>query len=514
MRKIFQNAASVSLLTLASRILGVVRDALIAMVFGASAQSDAFFIAFRPFDLMRKLFSDGILSISFVPVFSRYLAREKRDQAMAMFLSALFILSAAGVLMVVAGIIFAPFLVKVLAPGFAGNAEPLGLTILLVRIMLPYVLTMMLMALSMGILNSLGNFSIPAATPIVLNLVVILCAFFLSPHFDPPVLALAWGVTLGGMAQLALQIPFIIRSRLVNWSWFTWFHPGVVRVGKVMIPCMVGAAPYQINLLIAGIFASHLSQGNVSFLYYADRLVQFPLALFAVTFSTVFLPSLSRKVAAGKPEEMALVFEKGARLVFFVTIPAMAGMVALDRPIVSLLFGQGAFDPSAVQNTTDCLVYLVLGLWAFAGTRLFVTFYYSLESVWLPFVAGIISIVLNGGLCWGLIGPLGIKGLALSVSLSSMAGFGFLFMNTPGTLSRTGLLVSACRSVFLSAILFCLVRWTANFFSIGAYGKLGMGAGIFACILLGVVFFLVAGILSSNPEVKLIKQLLTKNGSV
>lgn len=508
MRKIFQNAASVSLFTLGSRILGVIRDALIAMILGASVQSDAFFIAFRPFDLLRKLFSEGILSISFVPIFSKYLEKGRQDQAISMFLSALFILSLAGVFLVIMGIIFAPFLVKILAPGFAPGTYTHTLTVILLKIMFPYLVTILIIALCMGVLNSLGNFRIPAATPMVLNLAVILSAVFASSYFDPPVLALALGVTLGGLTQLALQIPFILRSRMVDFSWFTWFHPGVVRVGKTIIPCMVGAAPFQINIMVAGFFASQLAQGSVSFLYYADRLVQFPLALFAISFSTVLLPFLSRK--ADQDQEVGEIFEKGARLVFFVTIPAMAGMAALDKPIVSLLFGQGAFDTSAVQYTTDCLFYLVLGLWAFTGTRLFVTFYYSLEKFRLPFGAGIISIALNGVLCWFLMEPMGFKGLALSVSLASMVGFGILFINTPGSLPRAGLVVSACRSVFLSAIMFCLVRWAAGFIP-HAHGKVGLGAGLFACILLGIFFFLAAGMLFSNPELKLLKQLWTKN---
>ncbi len=511
MVKIFQSAGAVSFLTLVSRVLGVVRDAMIAMVFGASAPSDAFFIAFRPFDLMRKMFSDGSLSISFVPVFSGYLEKGKKDQAIGMFLSALFILSAAGVFLVISGIFLAPFLVKILAPGFVTGTYIQNLTILLLKIMLPYFLVILTLGLSMGVLNSFGNFSIPAATPIVLNLVVIIFAFFISSHLDPPVLGLALGVTLGGIVQLGLQLPFLINHGMFNFSCFTWIHSGVVRAGKIMIPCMVGAASYQINIMIASFFASRLDQGSVSFLYYADRLVQFPLALFAVSFSTVFLPSLSRKAALGKQEEVFNIFATGARLVFFVTIPAMAGLMALGTPIVSLLFKQGAFDASAVQHTAICLFYLVIGLWASTGTRLFVTLHYSLSLVRLPFIAGFFSIGINGVLCWFLIQPMGVKGLALSVSLSSMAGFGILLMCMPGILFRTRLIVSACRAIFLSVIMFYFVRWTAGFILTEEYGKLGFGAGISACILLGVLFFLLAATLTASPEIKMVKQMLKKN---
>ena len=510
MRKDFQNAASVSILTLASRILGVLRDAFIAMVFGISPQSDAFFIAFRPFDLLRKMFSDGILSISFVPIFSRYIERGERDQAIAMFLSGFFILSIAGVFLVTTGIFLAPVLVRFLAPGFMTGSYVHGLTLVLLKIMMPYLFIILLIALCMGVLNSLGNFSIPAATPIVLNLSIILSMYFMASFFDTHVLGLALGITIGGIAQLALQIPFIFQHKMVDFSCFTLLHPGIVRVGKTMIPSMIGAASYSINIMIAGFFASMLTQGSVSFLYYADRLVQFPLALFAVSFSTVFLPSLSRKAAFGKLDEIATLFGNGARLVFFVTIPAMAGLMALDGPIVSFLFKQGAFDPLAVKHTADSLFYLVLGLWAYTGTRLFVTLHYSLSSIRTPFFAGLISIGINVALCWFLKDSMGFRGIALSVSLASMAGFVFLFMNTPGKLFGTSLVVSACRSVFLSVIMFFFVRWTASLLVTEEYGKLGLGAGIFTCIFLGILFFSLTSILMTSPEITIIKQILKK----
>jgi putative peptidoglycan lipid II flippase len=516
-RKIFQNAASVSVLTLFSRILGVVRDALIAMLFGASTASDAFFIAFRPFDLLRKMFSDGILSISFVPIFSGLLEKGKKDQAIAMFLSALFLVSVAGAILVIIGIVLAPFLVNILAPGFVPGSYTHSLTVVLLKIMLPYLLVILTLALCMGVLNSLGNFCLPAATPIVLNFVVILFALFVSSHFSSPIMGLALGVTIGGVVQLALQIPFLIRHGMMDFTRFTWFHPGVVKIGKIMIPCMIGAASYQINIMIASLFASRLSQGNISFLYYADRLVQFPLALFAVSFSTVFLPSLSRNMAQGKKNEVSAEvskdFSKGAQLIFFVTIPAIAGLLVLGGPIVSLLFKQGAFDALAVDQTAGCLFYLVPGLWAYTGTRLFVTLHYALSSVRLPFVAGLVSIGFNLVLCWFWVNPFGARGLALSVSLSAMAGFGVLFMNMPGILSRRLLIVSACRPVFFSVIMFFFVRWAAQFIVTEEYGKLGLGAGIFVCILLGICCFVLTAVLTASPEIKQIKLMFKKDGS-
>ncbi len=504
MVKLFHKAVSISALTLVSRILGVIRDGLIAFVFGASLVTDIFFIAFRPFDLLRKMVSDGILSISFVPVFSKYLVLGRKDQAIAMFYSALLLISAFSAVVVTLGISFAPLVIDILAPGYGGDTYAQTLAALLLKLMLPYIFTILIVALSMGVLNSVGNFHIPAATPILLNLTIIGTTLFFSDWFEPKILVLGAGVTLGGIAQLCLQIPYLFRCGMFIRHRFQIFHSGIIRAGKTLLPSMIGAAAFQINILVAGLMATTLVPGSVSFLYYAERLVQFPLALLVTSVSTVFLPLLSGKAATRNLNEIQPAFETGVRLVFFLTIPAMAGIMALNRPIVALLFGRGAFGSVAIAQTGDCLFYLVSGLWAVAGTRLFVTFQYALSNIRLPFFAGLLTIASNLMLSGLLVGSMGVSGLALSIALSSALGFIFLMIRSRTGLGLDRLWVCACRALFISGIMAVLVRWLGTFWLSG--GSLVQGIGLFATIAAGVSFFFLAATLLVMPEIGVLKK--------
>ncbi|WP_139168994.1 murein biosynthesis integral membrane protein MurJ [Desulfobacula phenolica] len=520
MRKILKKTAMISSLTFSSRMLGVIRDALIAMCFGTSFQSDAFFIAFRPFDLLRKLLSEGILSVSFVPVFSKALENEGLSKAVIMVFSFFCFISLAGIFIVLTGIFCAPLIIKVIAPGFIGDSYTSGLTMILFKIMLPYFWLVLVAALCMGVLNSLGHFGAPAVAPVVFNLVLIVFAIFFSNYLKIPVIGLAAGVTIGGAVQLAIQIPFMIRLGMFKIPLFQFprllsvcfFHIGLLKVMKIMVPCMVGAASYQINIMVASFFASKLEEGSVSFIYYADRLVQFPLALFAVSFSMVFLPELSKKAVLGHLDEIADLFSNGVKLVLFITIPAMAGLMALDEKIVALLFGHGAFKGIAIQQTADCLFFLVSGLWAFTGIRLFVTLHYALSSIRIPFYSGILGIVLNLIFCCLFVDSLGLKGLALSVSISGMAGFVFLLINMPGALNidKSGIIVSACRSVFLSVIMFFLVRQASAFILKEEWNRFWFGTGVMGCICFGMIFYFSVNVFISTPELKMLKKGMTK----
>ena len=512
-----------------SRILGVVRDILIAAVFGASFQADAFFLAFRPFDLLRKLFADGILSISFVPVFSRLLAKNDIDQVRSMLMSAVLWLALISGGLILAGRFLAPFLFFWLEEMLTGPSW--GVSSELFKIMLGYTGMVLFVALSMGILNSFGHFSVPAATPVVLNLVLIFFTVVSRFFFGADIRLLALGVTVGGLIQLGLQIPFLSGCRMGGtsgesvWSVFKglndivskkqWVHPGVKRTGKDLVPAMIGAAAYQINILVASFFASGLGEGRVSALYFADRLVQFPLALFSVSVSSVLLPLLSRQAVSGRRKEAAETFADAVRLVLFVTVPAMFGMTALCEPVVRLLFGQGAFDSSAVHQTALTLLSLLPGLWAFAGMRLFVTLHYAVATPKIPFYAGLIGVGMNLLSCLVCMTVFGGKGLGLGVSLSSMAGFAFLCCHPPKGIKipLTGIWVCACRSLILSVIMYGCVVFAAGrlgLFLPGIHGRLWLGGGIIFCILLGIVIVFAGGTLISAGEMKILKQIAGK----
>ncbi|MFN2357492.1 MAG: murein biosynthesis integral membrane protein MurJ [Desulfotignum sp.] len=507
-----KNTMSVSGFTLLSRIFGVIRDAVIAMVIGTSAQSDAFFIAFRPFDLLRKMFSDGVFSISFVPWFSRYIETGRKDQAVSMVFSALVVLSALGVFLVLGGVLLAPWILQVMAPGFVPGGEQFSLALVLFTIMVPYVWIIMVISLCMGVLNTLGNFWLPGMTPLVFNLVVILFTLFATGYFDIPVTGLALGIIFGGLVQLGFQVPFMVRHGMLGPARFVLCHPGVVNTAKKMIPCMVGAAPFQVNILVVSFLASFLAEGSVSFLYYADRLVQFPMSLIAVSFSIVLLPFFAKKAAIGQMADIAPVFDTGVRLIMFVAMPAMAGLMALNDPIVRLLFGQGAFDAHAVTQTAACLFYLATGLWAFIGSRVFVTLHYAVSSIWHPFFAGMICICTNLVLAPVLSGFMGINGLALSVSLSSGAGFVYLVFHPPARVqfSRIHMLISACRAFFLSAIMAVTVRWAATIIINEAHGKLLLAAGVAVCVVMGITLVFLAAAALKFPEIDLVKDWLKK----
>jgi putative peptidoglycan lipid II flippase len=514
--KALKKTALVSSLTLMSRVLGLIRDALIAVYFGVSFQSDAFFIAFRPFDLVRKMFSEGILNISFIPVFSKILVSEGKSKAASLFFSFFCFLTFAGTLLMLLGMIFSPLIIKMIAPGFDELSYQSQLTTVLFKIMLPYLWLILMSSLCMGVLNSFDNFAVPAFAPVVFNLVVILFTIMITNYFNTPIMGLALGVTIGGVIQLAIQLVFVIRLGLLKTSLLfklqhgfnSILHPGLIRILKIMIPSMIGAASYQINIMAASFFASKLDAGNVSYLYYADRLVQFPLALFAVSSAMVLLPQFSKKAATGQIDEIAGLFSSAVKLVFFVTIPAMAGLMALDEQIVSLLFGHGAFSASAIMQTSDCLFLLSLGLWAFTGSRLLVTLYYSLSDIKTPFYTGMITIGLNLIFCLILIESLGLQGLVLAVSLSAFIGFFILLFNIPGVVNieKFEIIVSACRSLFLSAIMYFLVQQAANLILVPDINKFWFGTGVMICIFLGIIFYFIVNILIASPELKLLKK--------
>lgn len=504
MTTLFGHAASISGLTLVSRVLGVVRDAVIAAVFGISLLSDAFFLAFRPFDLIRKLFSDGTLSLSLVPVFSRYLARGRRDEAVAMFWSALVMLSAMSAIGVAFGIYAAPFLVDFLAPGFARESYSHTLTAVLLRLMLPYLSVILFLALCMGFLNAQGRFKGAAATPILLNIGIIASVWLLTP--EPRVLTLGMGVTLGGVLQVLFQVPVLYRGGMGRPRSFHFCHPGAIRAARRFFPCMLGASAFQINLLVSALFASTLAQGSISHLYYAERLVQFPMALLVSSAATVFLPALSR-AAAGQGGTVSEI-DKGIQVVLFLTMGAMAGIMALDRHIVALLFGRGAFDTAAVDQTANCLFFMVPGLWAMAGTRLLVIRHFAASQFRLPVVASGASILVHVVAAFFLNEALGVTGLALALALGSLGGFLVL-----GGLSGLGVsikrvLVSACRALLVSGIMACLVRWAADGLMPLAESFTARTGVLLAVIGLGGVSFLITAMLVARPEMTLLRQIL------
>ncbi len=454
-KKQFTKAAGIiGLFTLISRILGFVRDMVIAWFFGAGPLTDAFFVAFRLPNLFRRLFGEGSLTISFIPVFSRHISAHGKEAAFQMARSAVRMLSVILAAITLAGIIAAPAIVSVIAPGFTGTQ--FSMTVLLTRIMFPYIFFICIVALSMGILNALGHFAAPALAPVILNLSIIASVLFISPMLSEPVVGLAVGVVIGGILQLLLQLPFLVKNGFYFWRKANIYHPGLKSIGRLMLPSVFGAAVYQINILIGTLLASFLAAGSVSYLYYADRLVQFPLGLFAISMSVAILPSLSRQAAARDMKGLNDTFAYAIKLIFFITLPAMTGLIILRRPIVSLLFERGAFDPVSSALTADALLYFSIGLWAFSAVRIVVPTFYALQDTRTPVITGIVSVFANIILCLLLMGPLAHAGLALSASLSSMLNFILLILALNRKIGDPGwkkIIESVAKSVVCTAIM-------------------------------------------------------------
>lgn len=419
-------AGVVGFFTLLSRILGLVRDMVLAAFFGAGMAADAFFVAFRIPNLLRRLFAEGSLTISFIPVFTEYLITRGKKDAFDLARAVLTLLSLVLALVTLLGILLSPWIVRIQAFGFGGSGPKYELTVLLTRITFPYIFFISLVALFMGILNSLRHFAAPAAAPILLNVGIIGAAYLISDRFTAPIVGVAIGVLIGGMLQVALQIPWVLKEGFKLLPLWQPGHRAVKRIGLLLLPAIFGSAVYQLNGYIGTLLASFLKEGSVSWLYYADRIVQFPLGVFAIAISTAALPSLSIQAAKKDFHHFQETLSYTLRLVFFITLPSMAGLIVLGRPIVRILLERGAFDAADTLMTYDALFFYTLGLWAFSGIRVIVSAFFALQDTKTPVKAAVLAFFFNLIFSLALMGPLRHGGLALALSLASSLQFFFL----------------------------------------------------------------------------------------
>ena len=425
--------ATVSALTLLSRILGFVRDFVIARAFGAGIASDAFFVAFKLPNLLRRMFAEGAFSQAFVPILGEYRnncppeeTRSLVDHVATLLSLALFVITAIGVAA-------APILVWISAPGFSADAGKFELTVALTRITFPYILFMSLVALAGGILNTWSRFALPAFTPTLLNLAFIGMALFATPYFDPPVLALGWAVFLGGLMQLAIQLPALRKIAMLprptlNWR-AAWADPGVRRIVTLMGPALIGVSVSQISLLINTVFASFLADGSVSWLYYADRLMEFPSGLLGAALGTILLPSLSRCHANGDRAEYERLLDWGLRLTLLLAAPAAVALALLAVPLIATLFHHGAFSASDVLATRNALVAYAVGLTGLILVKVLAPGFYARQNVRTPVRIALVSLcatqVMNALFIFGL--GLGHAGLALSIGLAACLNAALLY---------------------------------------------------------------------------------------
>jgi putative peptidoglycan lipid II flippase len=428
-RKLLKSTAVTGSMTLLSRISGLVRDIVFAGLIGAGAgvAADAFYVAFRIPNFLRRIFGEGAFSQAFVPVVSEYKATRTHEETQDLVSHTAGMLGAILFLITLAGVAAAPILVYALAPGFADESAKFDLTVSMLRITFPYILFVSLVAMAAGLLNTYGKFAAPAFTPVLLNLCLIGAALWLAPLMEQPVVALAWGVFLAGLVQLAFQIPFLKRIGFLARPRFKWRHPGVTKISKLMLPAIFGSSVVQVNLLVNTLLASFLVTGSVSWLYYSDRLMEFPLGVFGIALATVILPSLSRRHAQQSPEDFSHLLDWALRLACVIAIPASVALVVLAGPLLATFFHFGAFTEHDVRMSAQALQAFSLGLSGFILVKVLAPGFYARQDTKTPVKIGVIAMLANIALGVALVFPLKHVGLALAISLSAFVNAALLY---------------------------------------------------------------------------------------
>jgi putative peptidoglycan lipid II flippase len=418
-------AGVIGIATFSSRILGFIRDMVLARLFGATPAADTFFVAFRIPSLLRELFAEGSMSSAFIPVFTEYHSLKSKREAWELASAAFTTLLTIVTLITILGILAAPWLVQALAPGFHTSPEKLALTTTLTRVMFPYLLFISLAAVAMGVLNSVRAFAAPAYAALFLNIFIIGCALFLSPLLEEPIVGVAIGVVAGGAAQFAAQLPSLKLRGLLFGFRFQPSHPGVRRIGQLMVPSLLGMSVTQINLTVSTILASFIA-GAPTYLFYGMRLVQFPLGIFGVALAMAILPTLSAQAARGALDELRTTLGFGLRMIIFIMLPAMLGLIFLRTPIIHLFFEHGTFTARDTSETAMTVLCYAIGLWAFGGVRIIVAAFYSLQDTKTPAISAAIAVIVNIAFSLVLMAPLGAAGLALATALAAMVNGGIL----------------------------------------------------------------------------------------
>lgn len=520
-------AGVMSIATFISRVLGYVRDMIVAGYFGATGTADAFYVASRIPNLLRDLFAEGAMSSAFVPVLTEYQTRSGDSEANELVSSTfLFIIIIVG-LICAAGVVFAPAIVTVIAPGFLKDPQKLSETIFLTRIMFPFLMFISLASLTMGALNTRRVFFIPALAPAILNVVNIICILILAGRLSNPIVAVAIGVVAGGFVQFAFQVPSFLRhgysfrpgraGEVASSRPYFW-HPGLKRIGQLVIPVTVGLAITQINIFISTILASSLPVGSITYLYYSMRLIHFPVGIFGVAMGMAVLPSLSEHSAKGEMDKLREDFSFALRLLFFMTVPAMAGLIALRFPIVTTLYMRGKFGSAATIGTADALMFYSVGIWSMVGVRVITATFYSMQDTRTPVKIAAVAVLTNILLSVILMGPMRHNGLAFANALASGVNFMLLFFFLRRKLGGLGTrrIALSFAKTFFAAALMGFAGWylagRSSLWTINGHGlvKAGyLGTIIFFCL---AVYAAAAYLIKSEEIGYIIKKAKRKRG--
>ncbi len=503
--KVAKAAGIVGSATAVSRVMGYIRDMVMSWAFGTGLAADAFYVAYRIPNLLRELLAEGSMSAAFIPVFTETLTKESKESALhlanAVFARLLVIL----IVLTGLGMIFAPYVVNVIAYGWvhkAGNADKFLLGVTLTRIMFPYLLFIGLAALAMGMLNSLRYFLTPALSPVMLNVMTI-SAIVLSIRFmAQPILGVAVGVVLGGMCQFLIQVPGLQKQGMRMRPEFKPSHPGVKKIGRLILPVFLSSSVNQLNIFVTTIFASFLATGSITSLFYGMRFIHFPLGIFGIAIATAVLPSMSAQAARREMTEFRETFSFGLRLVFFVMFPAMAGLIALRVPIVNLLLEHGRFDHNSTQSVALALLCYAVGLWAFAGVRIVVQAFYALQDTRTPVVIALLAFCTNIALSALFVFKTSLAhgGLALAVSLAAMLNISLLTIQLRKKIGRidAGRILRSLVKIIPASLAIGVIGWWVSLnplwqqrgHSLSKIGLLGGGIVASVCFYLGAMWLL------------------------
>ncbi len=503
-RNIARAAGILGSATMLSRIMGMVRDMVVSRLFGAGLATDAFFAAFQIPNMLRRFFAEGALTSAFVPTFSATLTKRGDDKARELANTCFTLLTIIMALVTLAGIILSPLIVSLMFPGFKAEPGKFELAVLLNRLMFPYIFFISLVALCMGILNTLRHFFTPAISTVFLNISMIVAALCLRGFFEAPITALAVGVLIGGCIQLALQLPVLWKKGFPLKPNFNFSSPEVRSIALLMLPSVFGVGVYYLNIMVSAILASLLPQGSVSYLYYAQRLFEFPQGIFTVSVAQAVLPSMSRQAAAGDVAALKETISFGVRLTLFITIPAMAGLMVCSTPIFSLIFMGGAFDYQTAVNSASALLYYSVGLSFVALTRVLAPVFYALKDTRTPVITALITFVINLGLSLVLMGPLKHGGLALATTLSAfcnMLMLLWLLRRKIGSFGGSGIMLTAFKSTAASMPMAAVVWYLCSFIDWSQAGhKILKGSVLGGSILCGGAIYMLAVKLLRSEE--------------
>ncbi|WP_272679734.1 murein biosynthesis integral membrane protein MurJ [Providencia sp. PROV032] len=424
---LLKSLAAVSSMTMMSRVLGFIRDAIIARVFGAGAAADAFFVAFKLPNLLRRIFAEGAFSQAFVPILAEY-KNQQGEEATRTFVAYIAgMLTLALAIVTILGMIAAPWIIYVTAPGFTDDADKFALTTDLLRVTFPYIFLISLASLAGAILNTWNRFSVPAFAPTLLNVSMIIFAAFAAPYFNPPIMSLAWAVLVGGVLQLVYQLPHLKKVGMLVLPRLSFRDSGVWRVMKMMGPAIIGVSVAQISLIINTIFASFLQSGSVSWMYYADRLMELPSGVLGVALGTILLPSLAKSFTSGNQNEYRQLMDWGLRLCLLLALPCALGLAILAEALTVSLFQYGNFTAHDSLMTQYALIAYCVGLTGMILVKILAPGFYSRQNIRTPVKIAIVTLILTQLMNLAFIGPLQHAGLALSIGLAACFNAGVLY---------------------------------------------------------------------------------------